>query len=296
MTGKRQPAVFSDLDGTLVHFPCEFHEWGAQVRGKDKNLYTDTITGDERECVVLPKSTLGHGMISKRSLSLVDDLRQMGVLFVVVTGARKSTLLERWEYLPPADVYICENGGRIYLGSQDKLDREWSDRFQNITDDIETTKPENEREGCLWDVYRDLKSKGFDLDTRSYWANIRVNAEHEQIKDELAKLPAELTYAYNLGKCDIYPAVSGKGNACKYIKERFSCGSSYALFDDDNDLPMARAVDHCLLPMVRTPSVKEQVAAHPDWYVAENSGILATEEVIEEVMKRVATEDPSTIE
>ncbi len=57
-------------------------------------------------------------MISAATLHLVAELRAKGALFVVISGARLSTLLMRLPYLPAADAYVCENGGRIlYPGS-----------------------------------------------------------------------------------------------------------------------------------------------------------------------------------
>ena len=47
---------------------------------------------------------MGPGMVSERSVELVDRLRAEGVMFVVVTAARKSTLLERLPLLPTCDV------------------------------------------------------------------------------------------------------------------------------------------------------------------------------------------------
>jgi hypothetical protein len=38
-------------------------------------------------------------------------LIQQGLKFVVITGARLSTLLMRLPYLPEADAFVCENGG-----------------------------------------------------------------------------------------------------------------------------------------------------------------------------------------
>ena len=41
-------------------------------------------------------------------------MRTGGVKLVLITGARLATLLMRMAFLPAADAYICENGGRIY--------------------------------------------------------------------------------------------------------------------------------------------------------------------------------------
>ncbi len=41
-------------------------------------------------------------------------MRKGGVKLVLITGARLATLLTRMAFLPAADAYVCENGGRIY--------------------------------------------------------------------------------------------------------------------------------------------------------------------------------------
>lgn len=62
---------------------------------------------------------LPQGVISAKTLHQVAELRRKGVLFVVITGARLSTLLMRMPYLPSADAYVCENGGRILFPGSD---------------------------------------------------------------------------------------------------------------------------------------------------------------------------------
>ena len=65
-------------------------------------------------------------------------MRQGGIKLVLITGARVSTLLQRMAYLPAADAYICENGGRIfYPGSSLPLalpimeDMEWRNKHNS---------------------------------------------------------------------------------------------------------------------------------------------------------------------
>lgn len=53
-----------------------------------------------------------------KTLQDLARLRSQGVLLVLITGARSATLLQRLPFLPQADAYVCENGGRIfYAGS-----------------------------------------------------------------------------------------------------------------------------------------------------------------------------------
>ena len=55
-----------------------------------------------------------QGVISVKTLTELDRMRKGGVKLVLITGARLSTLLTRMAFLPAADAYVCENGGRIY--------------------------------------------------------------------------------------------------------------------------------------------------------------------------------------
>lgn len=104
--------VFSDLDGTLIHYPAQDDDDDSSKKGK---------------LLEFPKSSTGLvGVISAKTLSLVDEIRnQNNVKFVLISGMRTSTLLQRLPYLPRADAYCSENGGRIFYpveGSDDDQD------------------------------------------------------------------------------------------------------------------------------------------------------------------------------
>lgn len=109
-------AVFSDIDGTLVHYPRAQH-----VMQQDIN--TNTSNDD---LLYLPPSKTGRrGVISSKTLRLCQQLRNEGVPFVLVTGARSTTLFQRLPYLPRADAYVSESGGRIFYPNSsinDKVD------------------------------------------------------------------------------------------------------------------------------------------------------------------------------
>lgn len=63
-------------------------------------------------------NAITQGLISVKTLQDLAKLRSQGVLLVLITGARSATLLQRLPFLPEADAYVCENGGRIfYAGS-----------------------------------------------------------------------------------------------------------------------------------------------------------------------------------
>ena len=110
--------VFSDVDGTLVHYPTS----------PSSELDKET---SERTLLQLPPSSTGmRGVISLKTLQLCQRLRQMQVpscasqgdelsktqrvQLVLVSGMRTTTLFQRLPYLPFADAYCCENGGRIF--------------------------------------------------------------------------------------------------------------------------------------------------------------------------------------
>jgi hydroxymethylpyrimidine pyrophosphatase-like HAD family hydrolase len=104
-------AVFSDIDGTLVHYPP------AHVMQQDINTRNDDgdIDNNKNDLLYLPPSKTGQrGVISSKTLLLCQQLRNEGVPFVLVTGARSTTLFQRLPYLPRADAYVSESGGRIF--------------------------------------------------------------------------------------------------------------------------------------------------------------------------------------
>jgi hypothetical protein len=105
--------VFSDLDGTLIHYPENVNEF---IQNSNK-----------RKIIALPPSKTGMvGCISTRTLHLCNMIRKQTtksingdnlrepVRLVFVSGMRSSTLLSRIPYLPNSDIYCCDSGGRIF--------------------------------------------------------------------------------------------------------------------------------------------------------------------------------------
>jgi hydroxymethylpyrimidine pyrophosphatase-like HAD family hydrolase len=212
--------------------------------------------------------------MSERSVQLIDEIRRHNVEFAYISGARKSTLLQRLPTLAQADLAIGETGGRIYdkcsagdgracvKGAAEEMDPFWTLAVEEISGPMESREGEQlpspeEREGALWDWYRELLAAGIHADTRAYTCGFRVDLKKQQQQVDEAhaimqttmrsKMPPYIACAQNLGKFDFFPALSGKGNACKYVlkKRGFSREQAVALFDDDNDLPMAAECDHC---------------------------------------------------
>tara|TARA_B100000795_G_C22779568_1_gene431608 strand:+ start:1115 stop:1690 length:576 start_codon:yes stop_codon:yes gene_type:complete len=151
-------AVFSDLDGTLVHFPAWFEAHGSKIVLRDPAAGTATVRspdGQERACRLLPSSTMGDGLVSERTVELIDELRALGILFVVVTAARKSTLLERLPLLPAVDVAVGETGSRIYVDGV--LDEAWADGLREVCGALDRELSPEERPEILWRWLRRLQ-------------------------------------------------------------------------------------------------------------------------------------------
>lgn len=112
MTTSCKMAVFSDIDGTLVHYPKHLMQQGSGDNGEDTH-HRDA--DNNNDLLYLPPSKTGQrGVISFKTLRLCQQLRNEGVPFVLVTGARSTTLFQRLPYLPRADAYVSESGGRIF--------------------------------------------------------------------------------------------------------------------------------------------------------------------------------------
>ena len=297
-------AIFSDIDGTLVHYASDFERFGVKLVESDEAKLTAVVegpNGDRRKCRLLPSLTMGPACVSLRTIELVDALRSHGVLFCVVTAARKSTMLARQPLLPVCDVHVCESGSRIVVGEQ--LDTAFAERFEQITGPLDRELDVSERPEALWAFFRLLQSSvpGLKCDARSYYGCFRVNTKGDAAIDArlheviVSSLPSGISWSMNLGKYDFYPAVAGKGNAVAHLQTRFGVerAGSACLFDDDNDLDMAEkcAIHH--LPSLTSASVAAAAAQHPEWQVARTAGmgVFAVEECLEALLERAMAED-----
>jgi hydroxymethylpyrimidine pyrophosphatase-like HAD family hydrolase len=106
-------------------------------------------------------------------------------------------------------------------------------------------------------------------------------------------MPSTITCAQNLGKFDFFPKMSGKGNAVRYMlyKRGLHPSQAVALFDDDNDLPMAYEVGHCCVMQCTHGGVAEAVQQNPDWVVAKQKGPLAADEVLSQLLEEAMKAD-----
>lgn len=210
-------AVFSDVDGTLVHYP----------QGSDRRLL-ETTNDDGNKMLKLPPSATGmQGVISSGTLVKCQELRRSGSKLVLVSGMRTSTLLKRLPFLPLADAYCAEGGGRIFYrvtldSGEDEApsfvvypeaydgatpkdlqpftlreDSTWrqkmeqpdaagTDGFIGVevdTDAAADAVPLKDRAGALWEYAQELVSQGYVLDIDDYATNFRVNRKQQTTKD-----------------------------------------------------------------------------------------------------------------
>jgi hypothetical protein len=233
--------LFSDVDGTLVHYP--------------QNV-TEYVGTEDNKIIKLPTSSTGQqGIISSETLRKCQEIRERGTKLVLISGMRSTTLWGRIPYLPRADAYCCEAGGRIFYpvkpgkgpsfkleefdgASRDSLepfgleeDAKWRSKMEKTAGNCGFVGNglENEawasiisvdqRKGRLWEFCVELERKGFVVDTTGYATCFRVNRKQQKgiaegLFDSLysIKPPKGLSTSVNLGCVDFYPADSGKKN------------------------------------------------------------------------------------
>ena len=158
--------VFSDVDGTLVHYPPSSHQQQQQQQQQQQHMNTNT----ENKIIQLPPSSTGMvGIISFKTIQYIQLLRhskQHNTKFILVSGMRTSTLLKRLPYLPKADAYVSEAGGRIFYPIDNHDDND--DNHDNHDNDDDNQK---------WNMYNGQKVKliheneEFGLEEDLEWRN-----------------------------------------------------------------------------------------------------------------------------
>ena len=292
--------IFSDVDGTLVHIDDEsLKRFG--TLSEDGRTF-ESVEGATVAVRPLPPSSTGtQAFISEKTLQLVADIRRSGHLFVLISGARSSTFMERLPYLPAADAYVMENGGRIFLPSNSEMptaapiveDLNWRQKHVAAPMVLEAVPP-SERPGVLWELYNRLQKEGWACDANKYSTDFRVSLKKSRGKTAadldkiIANLPPQLTSSFNLGSADFYPSSSGKDKAAEYLMTKFvfSKADSISMGDDDNDLALARIVGHTYVPGFTSDSMRNAVAASPLAFTVASSGaFLGTHEVLERIQE-----------
>lgn len=279
--------IFSDIDGTVVHYEKDMHSQGYTLestgvdsQGRETAVFSH-VSGRNVRCLKVPSLTLGGGFISEATLSLVDVLRdEFGVYFVLMTGARTSTMLMRRASatLPKTEFDVCEGGGSMWRrqSCDDKQDVphmvEWSRQFEPLCGPPQDEDAEF-RQGALWDIYRTLIEDGFALDAKSFSTSFlvlvsespRVKSGHMSVDEAQFYLRNRFGnttdlggkgfwYVTNLGKGQVICSGSGKHEAMKFILETLKIEhpklSAIALFDDENDLEFAAMCGAGFLPSI----------------------------------------------
>ena len=122
--------IFSDVDGALIHYPKKTEKGDSATTTQQPE--PPATLESSRQILALPPSATGmKGIISAQTLQSCRDLRQRGVKLVLVSGMRTSTLLNRLPYLPRADAYCTEAGGRIFYPTEAALEEEVASEFQH---------------------------------------------------------------------------------------------------------------------------------------------------------------------
>jgi len=293
--------IFSDIDGTLVHIADDkLQRYGTLSEdGRVFHLAEDS-TGPVAVRPLPVSSTGTVAFISEKTLKLVAELRKKGHIFVLISGARSSTFMERLPYLPAADAYVMENGGRIFLPSHPSNtaapiveDLVWRQHHVAAPIVLESVAPQ-ERPGALWELYKKLQQEGWACDANKYSTDFRVSLKksHGKTAADLEKvilnLPSQLTSSFNLGSADFYPSTSGKDKAAQYLMSKFgfSKEESISMGDDDNDLALASVVGHTYIPGFTAASVRKAVEGNPlAFTVASHGAFLGTHEVLEMIQE-----------
>lgn len=294
----KKKIIFCDIDGTLVHYEKYFHAYGELVEadpGLEKAVYRDLKTGEERICKVMSSLNSGNAYISEHSIDLVKKIREKGILFALISGMRKSTLLSRVGILPEVDFLIGENGGRIYQHEDSgdlSLDPDWSQKMSIHSGQLDSPLSPDQRDGDLWNFYRHLSAQGWQIDSNNYWTNFRIdlsqnpNKTPQDLENIKKMLPASLACSVNLRKSDFYPATSGKGNAATHIMKAHGIDKkdTIAIIDDDNDIPLTTITRRVLIPEISGSTLRSLIPQNPHWYTSKRRGILGIEECLERIL------------
>lgn len=295
--------LFSDIDGTCAHYDVrKYVEVAAEPDGDGLWPAASLTDGRTARLLKLPPSTTGaQAVISEATLRLYAALRALGVRLVLISDARTSTLLQRLPFLPAADAYVCEGGGRVFYPSAGSTalptalplteDLEWRARHAAAGPPGQDGLPPDQRSGSLWEEYVRLQQSGLVMDASSYTTAFRVRAGAARVAEVQAALPPALAGTTNLGALDVYPATSGKANAARHLMARFGAEPEECALamDDDNDLACAALVGRAYVPGFTADSVEAAAEADPDRFVvSESRSVFGTEELLRLLLKRAA--------
>lgn len=300
--------LFTDIDGTLVHYGDAQNAWGASApsagggsatnRESEWVDWADAATGALHRVLHLPPSSTGkRGAIGELTLRLLAEAHAQGdVAVVVVSGARSTTLSSRLPCLPPATALAAENGGRLWWHRADRPtlaqleeDASWRDAHAvGAGPRANDALAPLHRSGPLWDAYRAFISDGWTPDAAGYTTSfrlpLRAGKTEADLDAALARLPPTLAHSRNLGCADVYPVSSGKAAVGAYVAERLGIQLAGAAFlcDDDNDLTLASRVGRAFVVSITHDSVTAAVQARPAHYwTTREAGTRAADAAVE---------------
>lgn len=213
--------IFSDIDGSLIHYPNELQDHESpRSKQQEQDDETNLI-------LALPPSATGlRGLISSQTLATCRDLRlEKDVKLVLVTGARTSTLLNRLPYLPKADAYCTEAGGRIFYPTDDTgIDCCLEDIGQFTYTPVEYSganiangdlKPFGLREDMVWRKRMEVGGAG----TEAYVGNeVLSHRCHGEMEDEECLIDYESTDGFPLVEDEV-PVSQRKGHLWQYANQ-----------------------------------------------------------------------------
>ena len=291
--------IFADMDGTLIHGSTDALRRCGTLSEDGRSFHTLDGTNIATRPLPPSSSTGSQSFISEKTLQLVTDIRRAGHLFVHITAARSSSFLERLAWLPAADAYVFECGGRIFLPSDERFvtaapiveDLEWRKCHEAAPMVLESVPPPD-RPGILWEFCSQLQKDGWACDTKQYYTCFRIvltkskDKSTSDLEKVISNLPPQLACSFNLGMADIYPSSSGKENAGAYLMKKFGFAreDSISMGDDDNDLALAEIMSHTYIVGFTSASVRKAVEANPlKFTVAKQEAFQGTHEVLEKM-------------
>lgn len=262
-------AIFSDIDGTLIH-------------KLDKELISNKEVND------LIQVSDENRFISKKTVDLISKLRENEAIFILITGRRKSGY-QKLAQIIPHDYAVIEHGC-VILENGD-YDQGWIKNLEQVIGKIGSKT----KEGILWDYEQFFRKLGYNTDSNGRLATFRVYrhaesqndlTEEEKVKIESLKHPSGITTTRNMDMLDILPTLGGKLNAMNYLIEKYAVNLQHTigLGDDVNDYSMLK---HVTLPITYNGANKEikELVNLRKGYVSRFDSFKATEDMLSKILQ-----------
>lgn len=205
--------LFSDIDGSLLHYPSP-----------DELATAENNDGNNKLLALPPSATGMKGVISSKTLAKCRDLRKAGIPLILISGMRTSTLLNRLPYLPKADAYCTEAGGRIFYPIDPETVEEDSDFFRTYQPlEYSGAQPTDLeafglREDLIWrQRMEDDQAAGVEGYAGNEVSSVRCMNEEDD-GDEECLIDYENPYGFPLQE-DVIPMKARKGRLWEYARQ-----------------------------------------------------------------------------